>query len=177
MSQVLKKPPQWIYSFKKKTTNFAVFWAILFMPSSCNRVMLYMNSAGYHPVSFTVIDGTYDSSSDSLASYSLIGTVEGHKEHLIPPLKSESGVNSSEELLKVFPKGTKLPAMYNPSIPGIFFQGESLRLRYDNGKFWENEVKGGSSLLKLALLPLLPALILKIVFRFRKYPESYEAEN
>ncbi len=134
--------------------------------------MLYMNSAGYRPVSFMVIDGTYDSSSDSLASYWLIGTVDGHKERLIPPLKSKAEVNSSEDLLRIFPKGTSLPAMYNPSMPGLLLQGESLRLRYDNGKFWESEVKGGSRFLKL---PLLPALALNIILRFCKPPENHEA--
>jgi hypothetical protein len=174
MSPTLRSSPLWIYSLAKKTTSFAMFWAILFLPSSCNRVVLYMNSDGYRSVSFTVIDGTYDSNSDSLVSYWLIGTVDGHEERLIPPLKSKAEVNSSEELLRIFPKGTSLPAMYNPSMPGLLLQGESLRLRYDNGKFWESEVRGGSWVLKLALLPLLPALTLNIILRFYKPPANHE---
>jgi hypothetical protein len=111
MSQKLRRPQQFIYSLAKKATGLAILWAILWMPSSCNRILLYINSADYHSVSFRVLDATYDSSSDSSVSYWLTGNVEGHEERLIPPLVSEAKVNSSEDLLKVFPRNTSLPAI------------------------------------------------------------------
>jgi hypothetical protein len=58
-------------------------------------------------------------------------------------------------------------------MPGLFLQGESLRLRYDNGKFWESEVKGGGWLLKLALLPLMLTIALNTLLRFYKRPENH----
>lgn len=142
------------------------------MPSGCNRLILYINATSYHPVHFKVNDAVYEANADSLINYWLIGTVDGREERLIPPLQSRAEVNSSADLLKLFPKGTNLPAMYNPSIPGMFFQGESLRLCYDNGKFWESEVKGGSWLLKLAFIPLLPAIVFKLLVRFDSRAKS-----
>lgn len=168
---------KWVYSLARKTTSFAMFWAILWMPSSCNRVVLYISSTGYHQVSFQVTDATYDTSSDSLVAYWLTGTVEGREERLIPPLESNAEVNSSEDLLRIFPRGKNLPAMYNSSMPGLFLQGESLRLRYDNGKFWESEVQSGSWLLKLALFPVLPAIILNTFLRFHKRHEDQQKSN
>jgi hypothetical protein len=169
--------PKWVYTLTRKATSFAIFWAILWMPSSCNRVVLYITSEGYHQVSFQVTDATYDANSDGLATYWLTGTVEGREERLIPPLKSKTEVNSSEDLLRIFPKGKYLPAMYNPSMPGLLLQGESLRLRYDNGKFWESEVKGGSWVLKLGFLPVLPAIILNTFLRFYKRPEGQQQSS
>ena len=109
-------------------TQFAIFWAYLWMPSSCNRLIIYVNATSYYPVSFRVADAVYDADSDSSPIYWFTGTVEGHEEDLVPPL-SGTEVNSSEELPKLFPKGTVLPAMYDHLMPGAFFQGESLRLR------------------------------------------------
>jgi hypothetical protein len=168
---------KWVYNLARKTTSFAMFWATLWMPSSCNRVVLYISSAGYHQVSFQVTDATYDASSDSLATYWLTGTVEGREERLIPPLEFKAEVNSSEDLLRIFPRGKKLPAMYNSSMPGLLFQGESLRLRYDNGKFWESEVQAGSWLFKLVFFPVLPAIILNTFLRFYKRPEDRQKSN
>ncbi|NJK68634.1 MAG: hypothetical protein HC941_20795 [Microcoleus sp. SU_5_3] len=166
MHQELGKPPQFIDKLSRKAMQFAMFWAFLWMPSSCNRLVMYVSASSYHPVSFKVTDAVYNASSDSLASYWLTGTVEGREERLIPHLSSGAEVNSSEDILKFFPKGTDLPAIYNPAIPGMFFQGESLRLRYDNGKFWESEVKTGSWVLKMAFIPIVTAIALNKILRF-----------
>jgi hypothetical protein len=167
--------PQFIYKLSRKAMQFAMWWALLWMPSSCNRLVIYVSASSYHPVSFKVTDAVYNANSDSLASYWLTGTVQGREERLIPPLESEAEVNSSEDILKFFPKGTDLPAMYNPAMSGILFQGESLRLRYDNGKFWENEVKGGSWVLKMAFIPIITAIVLNKLLRFiYKLPENQQ---
>jgi hypothetical protein len=168
---------KWIHNLARKTTSFAMFWATLWMPSSCNRIVLYISSEDYHQVSFQVTDATYDASSDNLATYWLTGTVEGREERLIPPLESKAEVNSSEDLLRIFPRGKNLPAMYNSSMPDRLLQGESLRLRYDNGKFWESEVKGGSWLLKLVFFPVLLAIILNTFLRFCKPPEDQQKSS
>ena len=64
--------------------------------------------------------------------------------------------------------------MYNPSMPNIFFQGESLRIRHDTGKFWENEVMNGSRLIKLALTPVLPVIALNLFVRSVSRAERQE---
>jgi hypothetical protein len=155
---------QFIRKTSKITMSVATLWTFLWLPSLCNRLIIYTNAANYRSVNFTVTDAIY-SDDGSLVSYWLVGVVEGREERLIPSIKATTQINSAKDILNSLPKGTNLPAMYNPSMPNIFFQGESLRIRHDTGKFWENEVKNGSWLIKFALTPLLPAVALNLLLR------------
>ncbi|MEW6491765.1 MAG: hypothetical protein AB1589_04340 [Cyanobacteriota bacterium] len=149
----------------KITMSAATLWTFLWLPSLCNRLIIYTNAANYRSVNFTVTDAIYSDDDGSLVRYWLVGVVEGREERLIPSIKASTQINSAKDILNSFPKGTNLHAMYNPSMPNIFFQGESLRIRHDTGKFWENEVMNGSRLIKFGLTPLLPVIALNLFVR------------
>ena len=55
------KPMKFIYQSKlaKKLSWFSLFWALLYTPASCSRVLIYINSSEYKPSTFIVTDAGF----------------------------------------------------------------------------------------------------------------------
>ena len=78
---------KFIRKISKITMSVATLWTFLWLPSLCNRLIIYTNAANYRPVNFTVTDAIY-SDDGSLVRYWLVGVVEGREERLIPSTKA-----------------------------------------------------------------------------------------
>lgn len=145
--------------------SLATAWTFLWMPSACNRLVIYSTSSLYRPVKLRVTDAVY-SDDGSLASYWLIGMVEGQEERLIPIVASTASINNSDDLLRLFPKGTEIDALFNPFMHKAIVQGEALRVRHDTGQHWEAEQTARKWLISIWFIPTISMVGLSRLLRY-----------
>lgn len=174
----MRKPDR---KFSKVLMSLATAWTFLWMGSACNRLVIYSTASLYRPVRFKVTDAIY-SNDDSLANYWLIGTVEGQEERLIPII-SRGSVHSSEDLLRQFPRGKEIDALFNPLMPRAIVQGETLRVRHDTGQHWDLEQIARNRLISVWLIPTLFPLPCPLLYHpflplyLHPFPEGNIARN
>lgn len=150
--------------------GFAVFAAIFFSwiwtLTFVNRVNLYLNRDSYHPDTFVVTGAEYHRGEEGGDVWWLNGTVGQHEERLVPRRHGATMPHDENDLLTLYPKGTKVDVLYNPGATETLIQGESLRVLAASPDFWEKEARLRNRLGLLVLLPAPITLAVYLLVRF-----------
>ena len=127
-----------------------------------NRFTILRDKDNYNPEVFIVLDAEYEQGLHKMPdAYWLVGTVSLRKERLVPMWRGLPPPRSAAELLQRFPKGTRVPVLYNPRATEMMVQGETLRVIEADRDFWDEEA---SVRWRLGLYVFVPASIAIAVY-------------
>ena len=129
---------------------------------------LYHNRNKYTEEVFEVTGAEYSyDASDGTVDYSLSGTIAGREEQFEPRISRRQQPRNKSELLAIYPKGTKIPVLYNPEETGLVsLNGENLRVLLRGPNFWNEEA---SLRRRMAVRTFVPVPLAFIVFFFVRY--------
>jgi hypothetical protein len=137
--------------------GFSWLWALTFY----NRLYIYTHKENYKPETFVVSKAVYSHDDDGADSYWLTGTVRWREERLVPHLPGAAIPRTADDLKRKFPKGTKIPVLYNPEATETLHQGESLRVLEYTPDLWEREARIRN---RLAIFVLVPGPVMLTVY-------------
>jgi hypothetical protein len=144
----------------------AVFYSLLFGFTFSNRLRIQHNRDLYRHEVFEVQDAVYHPrSGEDSESYWFKGVVAGNQERFIPEFAEGADVECREDLLSLYPAGTKLNVLYNPRETETIIQGETLRVLHYFPGFWEKEERLRSQLFRVVAIPAPLALCFYLAFR------------
>lgn len=144
----------------------AVFYSSLFSFTYSNRLRIQHNRDQYRHEVFEVRDAVYHPrSGEDSESYWFKGLVAGNQERFIPDFAEGFDVESREDLLSLYPVGSKINVFYNPNETGTIIQDETLRVLHYFPGFWEKEERLRSQLFRIVVIPVPLALCFYLVLR------------
>ena len=141
----------------------AVVFSFLSVFTLFNRLYIYFNRDRYRVESFEVAEAVNPSHRKGFSSCWLSGTVAGHTERLRPELPPTLKPECPEDLLTLFPRGSTISVLYNPSAPEMLIQGETLRVFHFTQNFWHKENR---LLIKFLCFVLLPVPFTFALYRY-----------
>jgi hypothetical protein len=145
----------------------AAFYSSLFSFTYSNRLRIQHNRDQYRPEVFEVRDAVYHPrSGEDSESYWFKGLVAGNEERFIPDFAEGFDVESREDLLSLYPVGTKINVLYNPDETETIIQDETLRVLHDFPGFWEKEDRLRGRLARIVLVPVPVTLCFYLMLRF-----------
>lgn len=144
----------------------AVFYSLLFSFTYSNRLRIHFHRDQYQHQVFEVRDAVYHPRNGEVSeSYWFNGQVAGRQERFIPDFAEGFDVESREDLLFLYPVGTRIDVLYNPNETETIIQNETLRVLHDFPGFWEKEDLLRGRLFRVVVIPVPVALCFYLVFR------------
>ena len=134
-----------------------------------NRLRIYFKRDQYRVEELVVTDVVYRGMRRSSRLPWLTGTIDGLTEQVRPEPPPGFDRSAAEDLLAAFPRGTRLPVLYDPNAPEMLIQGESLRVRHFTPEFWQKEARLRIFFLCLFLLPVPLTVAFYRYVRVRDY--------
>ena len=144
----------------------AVFYSLLFSFTYSNRLRIQHHRDQYRLEVFEVRDAAYHPrSGEDPESYWFKGLVAGNQERFIPDFAEGFDVESREDLLFLYPVGSRISVLYNPDETETIIQDETLRVLHYFPGFWEKEERLRNQLFRVVAIPVPLALCLYLALR------------
>ena len=151
----------------------ALVWSWLWAFPFATALTRYCTRKAYRAETFVVTNAEYHAATRQRinSQYWLWGEVAERGERLVPTLRGGFLPRNREDLLSQFPKGMKIPVLYNPGAPEVTIQGETLRVISSRPKVWQEEAWNCWWLGRQVLIPV--PLTLCIYFAVRANNRRY----